>query len=168
MIKQCNECEQPAVGRLDNEGDHDWLVCAEHMLTARREGNEVEQLEPRHDLVARVRASISDRLYDQSTLEGQLALNLAVDKLQEQKRQAGTSPRCKWDGQPCALQNCEEKGCYLDSRYRTLVGDDPNKVCDSAIADHPDSLACTLRRGHDGQHIRGWGPSAIRWGEAKP
>ena len=130
MVKQCNECEQPAVGRLDNEGDHDWLVCAEHMLAARRQGFAVEQLKPRHDLVARVRASISDRLYDQSTIEGQLALNLTVDKLTEQKAERGQSPLCEWDGQPCVLRKCLAEGCFLDARYRELTGDDPKAKLD--------------------------------------
>jgi hypothetical protein len=131
MIKACQECDRPAVGRIakakskTGPAPTEELLCAECMLEARKIGHAVEQLEPRDDLVERVKYSIRVGQYDEETFEGTLALDMAVGKLMARQMQRRTSPRCKWDGEPCGLRSCSSGGCFLDTRWSSLHGKKP-------------------------------------------
>lgn len=171
MIQECSQvgCENGAVGRTvtTSEGASARLVCAPCMLLLMRDGVAVEQLEPRLGLVARVKEAISAGHYDESTFEGELALNLAADKLVERQRQVNALPKCEWDGHVCSLRSCREGQCFMDKRYEALTkqSSTPATCGAESIPGRSDCVLCTLPAGHDGQHMRGWGPSALRWAD---
>ncbi len=167
MIKECSGCDSPAVGKYE-VGTGEELACAECMKALIADGNTVSFLEPRMDLVERVKAAIKSKFYEEATVEGSLALNLTVDKLVQQQRQRDALPKCAWSGQACELRGCAGGVCYLDGRYAEITRLDPAPLCGAkAIPDRNDSLLCDMPAGHDGLHARGWGPMAVRWGNGE-